>query len=329
MGRLDCPACATGYPAWKILVQTGWRMRCPSCNTRLRFAADKRGMFGSLIAGLTFGCIIGAVGPKSLWSWKVMPAFLVFAYLYGRILMTFFGTIEAGVPRWPWGLCPNQPPVFRLFSFVGLSGMIIAVVVGLLWRALPGRPTAMLVLVLFISWLSLVIGLLGSLFAKGGLLRKERQATEGPLWESVRLPKRRISLSEVVIVTLCVTSLVTLGLFLKVRMWDLSWLRDDLEIQASSKGAYWAEHDFREGKLRILRLVPFGPGKPGPTGEREGPFEVWTWTYVEGIPGSKETEQLVVSHYNDRMRSLYRNPAPFFKGLMNHPLRLSSDANDR
>ena len=329
MGRLDCPTCGTRYPSWKLLLQTGWRMRCPSCHARLRFAADKRGMLAGLIGGLTFGCILIAIDSTDLWSWRIMPAFLLFAYLYGGILMLFLGTIEAGAPSWSQDPCPNRPPVFRLFSSVGLVGMISAALVGLLWRAPSGRTMAVFGLVLCISWLCIILGLLGLLFAKGGLLRRERRVPEGPLWQSVRLPKRRISLSDMIIVALFVTNLIALGLFLKVQMWDLWSLRNELWVQATSKGSYWAEHDFREGKLRVLRLVPVDQGKFEPTGEREGPFEVWTWTYVEGVPGSKEAEQTAVAHYNGRMRALYRSSAPSPKGQTKPSSRSSGEPNDR
>ena len=73
-------------------------------------------------------------------------------------------------------------------------------------------------------------------------------------------------------------------------------LRTELRTQATSNGAMWAMNDFRTGQLRRLRLVAVNNGTIQNTGQHYGPFEIWTWPYVEGLPGSQEANEHFVAN---------------------------------
>lgn len=139
---------------------------------------------------------------------------------------------------------------------------------------------------------------------------------------------KRPWLTVLLIVSLVATNLVTAGLLVKAYSWDQMWLRFELQTQATSHGGMWAMNDFRAGKFRQLRLVSAAVGRIEDTGRRDGPFEIWTWTYVDGAPGSREAAEAFVAMYNGKMRHMYENPDAFLEGVANHPLQFTSDARD-
>ncbi len=125
------------------------------------------------------------------------------------------------------------------------------------------------------------------------------------------------------------TNVVTAVLLIKAYTWDQMLLRTELQTQATMSGAMWALNDFRAGYFRQLRLVSSAAGAIEDTGQQDGPFEIWTWTYAEGMPGSREAAEHFVAIYNGKMRRMYDNPGPFLEGVANHPLQLTRDIRDQ
>ena len=117
---------------------------------------------------------------------------------------------------------------------------------------------------------------------------------------------KRHWLTITVVAVLGITNLATLGFLRKAHLWDLPGLRSEVRVQAITAGALMATLDFQNDRLRVWRLVTAGGFEP--TGEMDGPFEVWTWGYVDkGFPGSKEAAETFVSTYNRKMHTLYEN----------------------
>ena len=131
-------------------------------------------------------------------------------------------------------------------------------------------------------------------------------------------------LISIVIVFLVVMNLITAGLLVKAYAWDQMWLRNELWAQATTSGTMWSMVDFRADNLRQLRLVPAENGAIEDTGQRDGPFEIWTWTYIEGMPGSREAAEIFVNSYNSKMRYMYEHPDAYLEGVEDHRLHLSN-----
>ncbi|MAX27758.1 MAG: hypothetical protein CMJ19_24960 [Phycisphaeraceae bacterium] len=120
----------------------------------------------------------------------------------------------------------------------------------------------------------------------------------------------------ILVVILVATNSITAMLCIKAYTWDQMGLRTELRTQATSNGAMWAMNDFRTGQLRRLRLVAVNNGTIQNTGQHYGPFEIWTWPYVEGLPGSQEANEHFVAMYNGKMKYMYEHPDDFLKNVV-------------
>jgi len=136
------------------------------------------------VAGLTFGCIIGciflAAGPDRLFSWPILPCFMLFAFLYSYILAFFLGKLEVGKIAPPWDPFPNQTGLFRLFSIGGLCGVIVFSIGGLFWRHLPLWGILTLGVLMLASLGCLVVGMADNLFGRKGIFRSEKKSEDDP-----------------------------------------------------------------------------------------------------------------------------------------------------
>jgi len=177
--RLKCPKCGDPHPVGRLVRQIGWRMRCPSCNTRLAFSPQSAQRMGA-IAGLTFGLLIAVVGPHRIMSWPTIAAFMVFAFIYGRIL-SLFGTLALAPDKMSFDPYPNQTGPWKILSIGSLIAMILFGLSGFLWKHLPLWGTLTLSALMIPVCIILLITTIHNLLGKNGSLKtKEKSEPTSP-----------------------------------------------------------------------------------------------------------------------------------------------------
>jgi DNA-directed RNA polymerase subunit RPC12/RpoP len=134
--RLKCPRCKKQYPAVQLVLQIGWRMRCPACDTRLAFSQRSAGRIGA-IAGLTFGAIIVLKGGDSILTWPTFAWFMLFAFVIGRILALLLGELDVAPDKMSFDPFPNQKGIWKTLSVGSLVAMVVLGLSGFFWKYLP------------------------------------------------------------------------------------------------------------------------------------------------------------------------------------------------
>jgi hypothetical protein len=105
--------------------------------------------------------------------------------------------------------------------------------------------------------------------------------------------------------------LILANVSLLVRSW---WVNNQWEQEmygmATYTGAMQADADFRNGILRLFELV--ADTKSEDTHRKDGPFEVWTWTWYPDLGHANEfAEERFVEMYDEKMRYMYAHPEKF------------------
>jgi hypothetical protein len=108
----------------------------------------------------------------------------------------------------------------------------------------------------------------------------------------------------VLIAVLFVLNVVQAIFLAKYHFYDEVISRTESYAWSTMSGSMMATSDFKKGRLRLYRLTDGSDIKS--TGEFDGPFEIWTWTYVPDVPYSRDNAESFVSAYNRRMRHLHR-----------------------
>lgn len=153
-------------------------MRCPSCGTRLAFSQRSAQRMGA-IAGLTFGAIIVFKGGDSILTWPTFAWFMLFAFVYGRILSLFIGSLDVAPDMMSLDPLPNQKGVWKILSVGSLAAMLVLGLSGFFWKHLP------LWGILTVSALMVPVGIMllvttaHNLWGKNGILRKEEKSEHG------------------------------------------------------------------------------------------------------------------------------------------------------
>lgn len=169
--RLKCPRCGTPYPVGRLVRQFGWRMRCPSCGVGLVFSQRSAQRLGA-IAGLTFGVLIVLVGPQCIMTWPTFAFFMLFAFVYARILSLFVGSLDLAPEKRSFDLFPNQRGVFKVLSIIGVSGMTIGGLAGFFSKHFPLWGHAVHFGIILVSLVCALIGMGNGAFGKHGWLKK-------------------------------------------------------------------------------------------------------------------------------------------------------------
>jgi hypothetical protein len=99
------------------------------------------------------------------------------------------------------------------------------------------------------------------------------------------------------------------GLFIRAYFLDSGVLEADRQAHARLAGSHSAAEDFHRGRLRLLELDAHAGAKTRPTGKRDGPFEIWTWSHAELSSFGGKAAETFVCCYNERMRELVAGPA--------------------
>jgi phosphatidylglycerophosphate synthase len=150
-------------------------MRCPSCSTRLAFSQRSAGRMGA-IAGLTFGAIIVLVGPDRVLAWPTFAWFMLFAFVYGRILSLFVCSLDVKPDKMSLDPFPNQTGMWKVLSIGSLIAMVLLGLSGFLWKHLPVwgilTMTGLMIPVCIIMLITTVHNLAG----KNGILRREQKS---------------------------------------------------------------------------------------------------------------------------------------------------------
>ncbi|MCF7838676.1 MAG: hypothetical protein K9N49_08615 [Candidatus Marinimicrobia bacterium] len=81
-------------------------------------------------AGLTFGVLIVLVGPQRIMTWPTFAFFMLFAFVYARILSLFVGSLDLAPEKRSFDPFPNQHGMFKALSIIGVSGMTIGGLAG-------------------------------------------------------------------------------------------------------------------------------------------------------------------------------------------------------
>ncbi|MEO0587011.1 MAG: hypothetical protein AAF078_05170 [Planctomycetota bacterium] len=124
-----------------------------------------------------------------------------------------------------------------------------------------------------------------------------------------RTKPTRFSWTVVVIGLLVIVNLFTIGELLRVRGMKLPVVQSELEASQAMLGTIWAMLDYENGERRQYKLVVASRGAlNAATGEQDGPFEVWSWTYVDWT-GGKAAAQAFADAYNRKMRDLHEAAA--------------------
>ena len=121
----------------------------------------------------------------------------------------------------------------------------------------------------------------------------------------VKLARGRLLIAALTLSLLASLCFVVFGL---LRNW--SW-KQEAFVLAVHLGALRADHDFKNGTIRLLELDG-EQDRNEFTGRLDGPFEIWNSQYFpsRGYPHQYSTEQMVIM-YNSRMRYMAEHPDDF------------------
>lgn len=176
--RLQCPRCSEPYPTSRLVRQIGWRMRCPACGARLAFSQRSAQRLGA-IAGLTFGVLFVLVGPQRIMTWPTFAFFMVFAFVYARILSLLIGSLDVAPEKASFNPFPNQHGVFKTLSIVGVCGMIFGGLAGFFSGHFPMWGHAVHFGIILVSLVCALIGMGNGAFGKQGWLKKQEKSEQG------------------------------------------------------------------------------------------------------------------------------------------------------
>ncbi|HXE55399.1 MAG TPA: hypothetical protein VN541_20410 [Tepidisphaeraceae bacterium] len=115
-------------------------------------------------------------------------------------------------------------------------------------------------------------------------------------------PRRR----GLLVILLAITNLATASLF--AHTWFDGWIaRDELYGFATYAGSMQAHADYCNGVLREYELS--AGGHSDFTGRRDGPFQIWRWTYYPDLGrNNRFANQAFVQAYNSRMKFMQAHP---------------------
>ncbi len=150
-------------------------MRCPSCNTRLAFSQQSAGRMGA-IAGLTFGGIIILVGPNRVMTWPTFAWFMLFAFVYGRILSMFVCSLAVKPDKMSLDPFPNQIGMWKVLSIGSLIAMVLLGLSGFLWKHLPLWGILTMSCLMVPVCIIMLITTVHNLAGRNGVLRKEKKS---------------------------------------------------------------------------------------------------------------------------------------------------------
>ena len=111
--------------------------------------------------------------------------------------------------------------------------------------------------------------------------------------------------SAILIVALC----TSLGFLLHALLLNMMW-KEEVHGLAGYEGSTRAEHDFRNGKLRLFVLA--GERNDDKfSGTNDGPFQVWFPQYYPEFYPMRYSEEQQVEFYNRKMRYMHQHPGKF------------------
>ncbi|MEO0965566.1 MAG: hypothetical protein AAFY08_10645 [Planctomycetota bacterium] len=109
----------------------------------------------------------------------------------------------------------------------------------------------------------------------------------------------------VVIGLLVLTNVIALVEVVRVRSVTVPLYEAEVHRSQTTLGGVWAMLDFENGERRQYEPIPAGRGAQiADTGRRDGPFEIWTWTYTDHVVGGAAAGEAFVESYNQKMRQL-------------------------
>lgn len=149
-------------------------MRCPACGVRLAFSPRSSQRMGA-IAGLTFGLVIVVVGPDRIMTWPTVAVFMLFAFLYGRIL-SFCGTLALAPDKMSFDPFPNQTGPWKILSIASLIAMILLGLSGFLWTHMPLWGTLTLSALMIPVCIMLLVTSVRNIVGKNGFLRRQEKS---------------------------------------------------------------------------------------------------------------------------------------------------------
>jgi phosphatidylglycerophosphate synthase len=129
------------------------------------------------IAGLTFGLLIAVVGPHRIIAWPTIAVFMLFAFIYGRIL-SLFGTLALAPEKMSFDPFPNQTGPWKILSVGSLVAMILLGFSGFLWKHLPLWGTLTLSALMIPVCIILLVTTIHNLVGKNGALRKQEKSEQ-------------------------------------------------------------------------------------------------------------------------------------------------------
>jgi hypothetical protein len=109
-------------------------------------------------------------------------------------------------------------------------------------------------------------------------------------------------------------SLVVCSIFLGIAYWQIygitGW-KEEVWSLAGYAATMQALHDFRDGKLRLLKI----DGENDTlrfSGQYKGPFEIWIAQYLPALGQvHKYSKEQYIEFYNRKMRYMYAHPEKF------------------
>jgi hypothetical protein len=130
------------------------------------------------IAGLTFGVLIVIVGPQRIMSWPTLAFFMLFAFVYARILSLFVGAIDIAPEKRSFDPFPNQHGIFKVLSIIGVVGMTIGGLAGFFSKHFPLWGHALHFGVILASLVCALIGMGNGAFGKHDWLTKQKKSEQ-------------------------------------------------------------------------------------------------------------------------------------------------------
>jgi hypothetical protein len=108
---------------------------------------------------------------------------------------------------------------------------------------------------------------------------------------------------------LIVALVTTLSFLIHAVLLNIMW-KDEVYGLAGYEGSTRAEHDFRNGKLRLF-VIAGERDDDKFSGTNDGPFQVWFPQYYPEFYPMRYSEEQRVEFYNRKMRYMQLHPEKF------------------